>query len=202
MMLPLVFLPQTPTLLAGRGPAFLKRLGVLRAAGLTDLAVHTDDPSADLAAQLGDALRPWLPGEHEIASARLVFVAGLDDAASEALAAIARAHRVPVNVEDVPHLCDVHVPAMVRRGALTLTVSTAGGAPALSAAIRGWLEDAFGPEWAAHLEEVASLRARLRAQGAGPREVIRGVGDHLAAAGWAPLGDGARCRPAAPPADA
>lgn len=201
-MLPLVFLPQTPTLLAGRGPAFLKRLGMLRAAGLTDLRVHTDDPSAELEASLGDALRAWMPDEQEIASARLLFVAGLDDAHSAALAATARAHRVPVNVEDVPPLCDFHVPAMVRRGGLTITVSTAGGAPALSAAIRGWLEDAFGPEWAAHLEEVASLRATLRAQGAGPRDVIRGVEDHLATAGWAPLGGGARCRPAAPPADA
>ena len=201
-MLPLVFLPDTPTLLAGRGPAFLKRLHLLRAAGLTDLRVHTDNLLAELPASLGEALRPWQPSEQEIAAARLLFVAGLDDAASSALAATARAHRVPVNVEDVLPLCDFHVPAMVRRGGLTLTVSTAGGAPALSAAIRGWLEDAFGPEWAAHLEEVASLRATLRAQGARPREVIRGVEDHLAAAGWAPLGDGARCRPAAPPADA
>jgi len=201
-MLPLVFLPGTPTLLAGRGAALLKRLRVLEAAGLTDLRVHTDAPSHDLADHLGDRLRPWLPGAHEIAAARLVFVAGLDDAASASLAAQARALRVPVNVEDVPRLCDLHVPAVVRRGGLTLTVSTAGGAPALSAAIRGWLEDAFGPEWAAHLEEVATLRATLRAQGAGPSEVTRGIGDHLAAAGWAPMADGARCRPAAPPVDA
>jgi precorrin-2 dehydrogenase/sirohydrochlorin ferrochelatase len=201
-MLPLVFLPETPTLLAGRGLAFLKRLRVLEAAGLTDLRVHTDAPSNELAAHLGDRLHAWLPREAEIAAVRLLFVAGLDDAESGTLAAQARGHRVPVNVEDVPPLCDFHVPAMVRRGGLTLTVSTAGGAPALSAAIRGWLEDAFGPEWAAHLEEVASLRATLRAQGAGPREVIRGVEDHLATAGWAPLGDGARCRSAAPPADA
>ena len=33
------------------------------------------------------------------------------------------------------------LPALVRRGDLLLTVSTAGAAPALSAALRGWLED-------------------------------------------------------------
>lgn len=174
-MLPLVFLPSTPTLLAGRGPALAKRLAVLRAAGLTDLVVVDG-----------------VPDDAAIAAARLVFAAGLTARESERVAAEARRLRIPVNVEDVPHLCDVHVPAIVRRGGLTLTVSTAGGAPVLSAAIRGWLEDAFGPEWATHLEEVATLRATLRAQGATPSEVIRSVGDHLATAGWAP-----RC-PASP----
>ncbi|NMJ41513.1 hypothetical protein GWK16_09695 [Roseomonas sp. JC162] len=184
-MLPLVFLPSTPVLLAGRGAALAKRLAVLRAAGLTDLTVVEG-----------------APGDDAIAAARLVFAAGLTDEESESVAARARALRIPVNVEDVPHLCDVHVPAIVRRGGLTLTVSTAGGAPALSAAIRGWLEDAFGPEWAAHLEEVATLRATLRARGATPSAVIRGVGDHLAAAGWSPIAAGGRCLPAAPAADA
>ena len=184
-MLPLVFLPSTPTLLAGRGPAQAKRHAVLRAAGLTALEVVEG-----------------VPDQTTIAATRIVFVAGLTPAESEAVATQARALRIPVNVEDVPHLCDVHVPAIVRRGGLTLTVSTAGGAPALSAAIRGWLEDAFGPEWAAHLEEVATLRATLRAHGATPSEVIRGVDDHLATAGWAPLAAGGRCLPAAPAVDA
>lgn len=182
-MLPLLFLPSTPVLLVGRGTAFHKRLALLQAAGVTDLVLFGEAPHATTG----------LPTEGDIAKARLIFAAGLTDAESEAIAAQARALHIPVNVEDVPHLCDVHVPAILRRGDLILTVSTAGGAPALSAAIRGWLEEAFGPEWAEHLEEVAALRARLRATGASPREVIGAVGAHLAAAGWAPIGTGSRC---------
>lgn len=197
-MLPLVFLPGTPVLLAGRGPALLKRLGVLEAAGLTALTVHTDAADEALAGRLGSRLRPRLPGAEEIGAARLLFVAGLAREEAARLAAAARAQGVTVNVEDIPELCDVHVPAIVRRGGLTLTVSTAGSAPVLAAAIRAWLEDAFGPDWAAHLEEVAALRATLRARGATPAEVIRGVGAHLAAAGWLPLQGAARCPPAAP----
>ncbi len=196
-MLPLVFLPDTPVLLAGRGMALRKRLGVLEAAGLATLSVHAVDADAALRDHLGPRLREALPTTAEIAAARLVFAAGLDAPASEAIAAEARRRGIPVNVEDVPPLCDFHVPAVVRRGGLTLTVSTAGGAPALSAAIRGWLEDAFGPEWAERLEEVAALRASLRAAGAAPGEVVRGVGDHLAASGWSPLSDPSRCPPAA-----
>ena len=201
-MLPLVFLPETPVLLAGRGPALRKRLGMLDGAGLGHLTIHADDVDDALRERAGERLREALPGPDDIAAARLVFAAGLDDAESRAIAAAARSRRIPVNVEDVPPLCDFHVPAMVRRGGLTLTVSTAGSAPALSAAIRGWLEEAFGPEWAEHLEEVAAVRARLRQAGAAPAEVVRGVGGHLAASGWAPLVGAGRCPAAAPGAPA
>lgn len=200
-MLPLIHLPGTPTLLAGRGPAFLKRLDLLESAGMADLSVHTDAADEALTERLGARLHPALPTDSEIDGARLLFVAGLDDAESGRLAAAARARRIPVNVEDVPAQCDVHVPALVRRGDLLLSVSTGGSAPALAAAIRGWLEDSFGVEWADRLQEVAALRARLRSDGAMPAEVIRGVRDHLAVSDWAPLAAGPRCRHAAPPSN-
>ena len=168
-MLPLVFLPEMPVLLAGRGPAFAKRRALLEGAGLTRLAVHHG-----------------LPAEVELTGHWLVFGAGLEEAESEWLAAAARARDIPVNIEDVPHLCDLHVPALVRRGDLLLTVSTGGAAPAMAAALRAWLEEAFGEEWAGRLAEVAALRARLRAEGCSPSEVIRGVRAHLDEAGWLP----------------
>jgi precorrin-2 dehydrogenase/sirohydrochlorin ferrochelatase len=170
-MLPLVFLPEKPTLLAGRGPAFAKRRALLEGAGLTRLAVH-------------DGLPPALA----LDGRQLIFGAGLTDAESEWLATAARMRGVPVNIEDVPHLCDVHVPALVRRGALLLTFSTGGAAPALSAALRAWLEEAFGEEWAGRLEDVAALRARLRAEGHPPAEVSHAVRAHLDAAGWLACG--------------
>jgi precorrin-2 dehydrogenase/sirohydrochlorin ferrochelatase len=178
-MLPLVFLPATPVLLAGRGPAFAKRRALLEGAGLTDLL-----------------LVDGLPERTALDGRQLIFGAGLDDADSEWLAAAARAAGIPVNIEDVPHLCDFHTPALVRRGDLLLTVSTAGAAPALSAALRAWLEDAFGEEWAGRLAEVAALRARLRAEGRPAGEVIRAVRAHLDREAWlAPP----RCRSAREP---
>jgi precorrin-2 dehydrogenase/sirohydrochlorin ferrochelatase len=177
-MLPLVFLPATPVLLAGRGPAFAKRRALLEGAGLTALTV------------VGG-----LPVESALDGQQLVFGAGFDPPESEWLAAASRSRGIPVNIEDVPHLCDLHVPAMVRRGELLLTVSTGGAAPALSAALRAWLEDAFGEEWAARLAEVAAVRAELRAAGASPPEVMRAVRAHLDQAGWLSEGD----RELAPP---
>ncbi|HEY4253955.1 MAG TPA: NAD(P)-dependent oxidoreductase [Roseomonas sp.] len=169
-MLPLVFLPATPVLLVGQGLAFDKRRALLEAAGIARLTVLTARPDA---AQLD--------------AARLVFGAGLSPADSEWLAAEARARGTPVNIEDVPDLCDVHVPSIVRRGSLLLSVSTAGGAPTLAVALREWLEAQFGPEWAGHLAEIAALRTRLRAEGARPPEVMAALRLHLAEAAWKPL---------------
>ncbi len=166
-MLPLIFLPTTPVLLAGQGPAFAKRRALLEGAGMTALTLCEGLPDLAL-----------LEGQ------RLVFGAGLDLADSEWLATAARGLGIPVNIEDMPPFCDFHVPALVRRGELLLTVSTGGVAPALSAAIRAWLEGSFGEEWADRLAEVAALRARLRAEGHGPAAVIGAVRAHLDQAGW------------------
>lgn len=148
-MLPLVFTRETPVLLAGSGPAFDKRAALLDAAGIRKVLLHRGRPRVAL-----------------LDTARLVFGAGLSDDDAEWLAAEARARRVPVNIEDVPHLCDVHVPAMVRRGELLLTVSTGGGAPAVASAVRARLESLFGEEWGPRLAEIAAERQRLRAAGA------------------------------------
>lgn len=162
-MPPLIFLPETPVLLAGLGPAFARRRALLQKAGLATITLHAGLPELFL-----------LEGQ------RLVFGAGLDRADSEWLATEARARGIPVSIEDVPPLCDFHVPALVRRGELLLTVSTGGRAPAMAAALRGWLEGAFGEEWDARLAEVAALRA----EGKAPGEVIAGVRAHLDKAGW------------------
>src|ERR1700743_2446278 len=71
---------------------------------------------------------------------KILFIAGLDEVSSERLAKLGRTQGLLVNVEDVPVLCDFHVPAAVRRGDLVLTVSTGGKAPGLARLIREWLE--------------------------------------------------------------
>ena len=75
----------------------------------------------------------------ELAELRALWIAGLPEERAAELAALARAARVLVNVEDRPALCDFHSVAEVRRGDLLLTVSTAGASPGLAARIRARL---------------------------------------------------------------
>jgi precorrin-2 dehydrogenase / sirohydrochlorin ferrochelatase len=168
-----------PVLLAGDGPAALKRLDMLEAAGAVALRVFAPEPSTRMRERAGTRLAARMPTDEEVAAARLLFVAGVAEPEAARLAAVAHAHRVLVNVEDVPDLCDAYALAMVRRGDLVIGVSTEGRSPAVAALLRAWLEERFGPEWAGLLEDAAALRAVLRAEGAAPAAVMAATRDLL-----------------------
>lgn len=163
-MLPLTLdIAGWPVLLVGNGQALGRRVALMRAAGAGDMRVH--DVSAN----------PRLPTAAQITDARLLLVAGLPYDDAKSMADDARRQRVLVNVEDVPDLCDFHIPALVRRGDLSIAISTAGRGPGLAAALRRRLERQFGDEWAAHVAEAGLLRARLRTDGMTPAEIARAM---------------------------
>lgn len=179
-MLPLaVDVSEWKVLLVGDGRAALARLDMLDAAGARDLTVFAPGASAAMRARAGRRLLERLPADDEVAAARLLFMAGLDAAETERLAAIGRAHRVLVNAEDVPPLCDAYALAMVRRGNLVIGVSTEGRSPAVARVLRQWLQSRFGAEWEARLEEAAALRERLRARGAGAAAITAATAELL-----------------------
>ena len=79
-----------------------------------------------------------------------------------AVAAEAKRRGIPVNVIDDPAASTFQVPASIRRGELILSVSTAGGSPALSRAIRMELEEMYPPAFGIWLERVSCLRVELQ----------------------------------------
>jgi precorrin-2 dehydrogenase/sirohydrochlorin ferrochelatase len=125
-----------------------------------------------------------IPAPDDLAELSVLFVAGLERDLAGKLASAARAGGILVNVEDVPELCDFHVPAAVRRGDLLVTVSTGGRAPGLARALRANLEIRFGPEWDERVNEVANLRGALRGLGAGPQDVSERTQAFVAEKGW------------------
>jgi precorrin-2 dehydrogenase/sirohydrochlorin ferrochelatase len=152
---------------AGNGAGLRRRLDLLAGAGVTP-----------------DKVFDGQPGAEAIAGLRVLFVAGLSEAQSRELVEAARRANVLVNVEDIPALCDFHVPAQVRRGDLLVTISTGGRAPGLSRALREDLERHYGPEWEDRLDEIAELRGRWRSEGAGPAQVSERMRVLLAERGW------------------
>jgi len=67
------------------------------------------------------------------------------------------------NSVDDPEHCDFIYPAVVRRGLLQIAISTGGRSPALAARLRRELEQQFGPEWGAWVQELGRARKALLA---------------------------------------
>ena len=100
--------------------------------------------------------------EHgDIAASALVYAATDDQKLHRELAVEARGLRIPINVADVPDLCTFISPAVVKRGALQIAISTSGVSPAFAAQLRRTLENQFGVEYAIMLEVMRAARRRL-----------------------------------------
>jgi precorrin-2 dehydrogenase/sirohydrochlorin ferrochelatase len=167
-MLPIVLSGEIAVGVAGTGEGLKRRLAVVEKAGMSQPTVFSDR----------------LPTKAEIAELRILFIAGLPEAAAQELAFAAREVGTLVNVEDVPTLCDFHVPAQIRRGDLLFTISTAGRSPGLARILRERIEASFGPEWEARLDELARAREAWRAEGLKPEEVAARTRAMLDVRGW------------------
>jgi precorrin-2 dehydrogenase / sirohydrochlorin ferrochelatase len=80
----------------------------------------------------------------------------------------AQRRQVLCNVVDDPERCDFYYPAVVRRGALQVAISTAGKSPALAQRLRREFEAQLAPVYAGWIEELGKLRKQLFARALNP----------------------------------
>jgi siroheme synthase-like protein len=113
------------------------KLAALRAAGADVVAAEQYEPSL-----LDDS---WL-----------VLVTDREQGAR--VYADATERRIFCNVEDVPEQCSFILPALHRRGPITLAVSTGGASPALAQ----WLRDRFASQIGFEHEQLALELRRIR----------------------------------------
>jgi siroheme synthase-like protein len=116
--------------------------------------------------------RAYRPGEAAGDGYRLVIAATDDPAVNRQVHDDADAAGVWVNAADDPANCTFTLPAVLRRGSVTVSVATGGASPALAA----WLRDRLaGSEVGPEYEVLADLLAEARA--AGPRGDWRNILD-------------------------
>ncbi len=91
---------------------------------------------------------------------------------------------IPVNVVDIPELCSFIVPSVVRRGPLTIAISTSGVSPALSRSIREEMEEIYGQEFGEYLDFLSAVREKVKAQsdlaGEERARILKAVGSRQA----------------------
>ncbi len=105
-------------------------------------------------------LRTYESGD--LAGSWAVLTATDDPSVNEAAWGESREGRIPINVTDDPSKCDFIMPALLRRGDLTIAISTGGASPALAARLRRRLSAIVGPEYGRLLEVLGRVRSRLK----------------------------------------
>jgi siroheme synthase-like protein len=108
-------------------------------------------------------LRPYR--RSVIKGAALVVAAADDGEVNRSVSEEAAESGIPVNVVDVPGLSSFIVPSSLRRGDLTIAVSTNGKSPALARRIRAELEESIGEEYSLLTSLAEELRSELKREG-------------------------------------
>jgi siroheme synthase-like protein len=145
-----------------------------KVAGLLDAGARVTVVSPVLAPAVLDIARDgrlrWWPREYvkgDVTGFALVMVATDDEAVNALVAAEARERSIWVNCADDPARCDFILPSVLRRGPLTVAVSTGGASPTVAHMVREELELVLPSDYGALTEVVADVRRALRDRGIG-----------------------------------
>lgn len=163
-------LAAAPVLLVGGGPVALRKAEGLSAAGaaVTVIAPHVV-PELDAVAVRIER-RAYGPGD--VDGHRLVITATNDPAVNAQVSADARAAGIWVNSADDPDNCSFILPAVARRGPVTVAVSTGGASPALASRLRRVIaETVLTPAVEHAADELVRQRAEIHATGASTEDV-------------------------------
>jgi precorrin-2 dehydrogenase/sirohydrochlorin ferrochelatase len=164
-----------PCIVIGGGEVAARKVESLLEAG-AHVTVVSPRLSPPLNAAVARGLVTHIARDYEPGDLRgcvLLYAATDDPELHRAVAAEARTLSIPINVADVPELCSFIAPAVVKRGALQIAISTGGASPAFAARIRRELEDRYGAEYALTLDLMRAARRRLHAEEIAPAERMR-----------------------------
>lgn len=100
--------------------------------------------------------------DEDIKQFDIVFVATDDEELNRKVAEKTKHQKTLVNVADNPELCDFFMPAMIKNGALLISVSTGGATPSFSAALKKLIQQKLPiDEFSRALGPVSEMRRRL-----------------------------------------
>jgi precorrin-2 dehydrogenase/sirohydrochlorin ferrochelatase len=166
----LIDLANTACAVIGGGEVAARKVAGLREAGARPVVISPalcESLRRQVEADEIDAIdREYRSGD--LTGVQLVIAATDDPATNEAAWREAQASGCLVNVVDDPARCNFYVPATVRRGALTIGISTGGRSPALARRIRQALELEFDAAYERYVALLGELRPRVHEQVADP----------------------------------
>jgi uroporphyrin-III C-methyltransferase/precorrin-2 dehydrogenase/sirohydrochlorin ferrochelatase len=148
--------------LVGAGRVAAAKLPALLAAGAEVTVVAPAISPAIAAAPVAVYRRPFLPEDLDGA---WVAVAAATPDVNRDVASAAEARRVFVNSVDDPASASAYTGGVLRRGGVTIAVSTGGQAPALAGLLREGLEAVVPDEIETWVRAAVGLKERQRSEG-------------------------------------
>ncbi|MDD2422562.1 MAG: bifunctional precorrin-2 dehydrogenase/sirohydrochlorin ferrochelatase, partial [Heliobacteriaceae bacterium] len=177
-----------PCLVIGGGAVAARKIGSLLAEKARVTVVSPEiGPGIQVWVDSGEVL--WHQREYcsgDVAGYLLVIAATGNPAVNRLVAGDCFNRQILVNTVDEPALCNFFLPAVVRRGDLTIAVSTAGTSPAVARRLREELEQSFGDEYGEYLALMGRLREQVLREVADPAH-RRAIFECLAGAGLVEL---------------
>ena len=149
--------------IVGGGEVAARKAGRLIDCG-ADVFVISPRLSPELAELEKKDLICHIPAEytgHFINDAALVIGATDDEETNARISDDACTQGIPVNIVDDPKKCSFILPALVKRGSLTIAIGTGGKSPALARHLRQELENKYSKEYEILLNILGDLRGKM-----------------------------------------
>ena len=145
------------------------RIGARKAAGLVAAGARVRLVATAVSEHVvrADLLEVWERPfmDEDLDGVRLVVTATGDEATDAAVSVAARSRGIWVNAADQPVDCEFILPAVARRGRVTIAVSTDGASPALARELRNVIDELLTDDIAVLAEELAAERSAIKADG-------------------------------------
>ncbi|MDP6127037.1 MAG: bifunctional precorrin-2 dehydrogenase/sirohydrochlorin ferrochelatase, partial [Dehalococcoidales bacterium] len=150
----------------GGGQVALRKVETLLEHG-ADVQVISPDLCTELVSlaerkEIDTVTREYRPGD--LKDAFVAIVATDNSKINRQIAAEAREQNVLVNVVDDADNSDFIAPSYLRRGGISIAISTSGESPALARKLRTMLEKDFGDEYGRLSVLISQVRAKARQQ--------------------------------------
>ena len=138
-----------PVLVVGGGNiAEWKICGLIQSGA--DVTVISPEITPEIRNMVTDSGVKWVNRKYtslDLHDKKLVIAATNDQQVNAGIFSDAQKLGIPVNVVDEPQYCSFIVPALLRKGDITVAVSTGGGAPVIAGKIRDRISELITDKW-------------------------------------------------------
>jgi len=150
-------------LVVGGGGVGRRKVATLLECGaiVTVVSLCSDDAVCALDAQRRITLKKKAYAESDLDGVFLVMGTTDDEDLNREIHADASRRNILCNIADRPEICDFILPAIVKRGDLSIAISTSGKSPAFAKHLKDQMEETVGDEYALFLELMGAIRKRL-----------------------------------------